>query len=100
MIKHVVMWKLKDNAEGKSKKNNAIKIKKELEDLKNSIPEIKEIEVGINFADSPFSYDIVLISDFENREALDVYKNHPDHLDVAVFVKKIVSERAVVDYEI
>ncbi|WP_045517636.1 Dabb family protein, partial [Clostridium sporogenes] len=48
MIKHIVMWKLKEFAEGKSKLENANKIKMSLEDLQNKIDALKLIEVGVN----------------------------------------------------
>ena len=37
MIKHIVMWKLKDEAEGNSKAENAKIIKNSIEDLKENI---------------------------------------------------------------
>jgi len=49
MIKHIVFFGLADNAEGKSKAENAVIIKSELENLKHLIPQIKKIEVGINY---------------------------------------------------
>ena len=48
MIKHIVMWKLKDEAEGNSKDENAKIIKNSLEDLKGKINEIVDIEVVID----------------------------------------------------
>jgi len=48
MIKHIVFFNLAENAEGKSKAENAAYIKAELEALKNLIPQIITIEVGIN----------------------------------------------------
>ncbi|KRU28380.1 stress responsive A/B barrel domain-containing protein [Clostridium sporogenes] len=52
MIKHIVMWKLKEFAEGKSKLENANIIKINLEDLKHRIDEVKLIEVGVNINNS------------------------------------------------
>ena len=48
MIKHIVMWKLKESAEGRTKQENAWMIKQELEQLKGTIREIVSLEVGIN----------------------------------------------------
>lgn len=98
MLKHIVMWKLKDFAEGSSKAENALKIKKELEGLMDTILEIKSLEVGINIENSDSAYDIVLYSVFENSTALDIYQKHPDHLRLAEFVSKVREERVVVDY--
>ena len=48
MIRHIVFWKLKDTAEGKTKQENAEHIKKSLESLKGIIPGMIDAEVGIN----------------------------------------------------
>ncbi len=92
------MWKLKEFAEGNSKEKNALIMKERLEALKNEIPEIKTLEVGINFISSQASFDVVLYSEFETKEALDIYAKHPSHLKVGEFVTKIREERVVVDY--
>lgn len=98
MIRHIVMWKLKDYAEGSDRLENAGKIKTMLESLRGVIVQIKHIEVGINLNTSDMAYDAVLISEFEDEQSLDEYKNHPEHLKVADFVAKVREKRAVVDY--
>jgi hypothetical protein len=99
MIKHVVMWKLKAFAEDADKARNAKRIKIELEALKNTIPQIFYLEVGINFLESEAAYDVVLLSFFKNEKDLELYQNHPDHRAVAEFVGKIKESRVVVDYK-
>ncbi len=99
MIKHIVMWKLKNFAEGNDRKHNALKMKKDLEALKTKIPVIRSIEAGINFLPSDAAYDIVLYSEFENEKDLDMYQKHPEHLKVADFVSKVRESRVVVDYK-
>ncbi len=98
MVKHIVMWKLKDSAEGGSKIENARKIKEGLEVLKGVIEEIRELEVGINFEKSDMAYDLVLYSAFDNERDLDIYQNHPEHLKVGAFIGKVKDKRIVVDY--
>lgn len=98
MIKHVVMWKLKDFAEGCGKKENALKIKTMLEGLRDKIKEISYLEVGVNLNDSPMAFDAVLISEFEDEHKLEIYKEHPEHVKVADFVARVREGRAVVDY--
>ena len=100
MIKHIVMWKLKDFAAGADKEQNAKKLKETLEALEGVIEEIKSIEVGLNFNPSPAAFDVVLYSAFENREGLEAYQKHPEHVKIVDFVGEIRSDRAVVDYEI
>ncbi|MBK4729427.1 Dabb family protein [Oxynema sp. CENA135] len=99
-IKHIVMWRLHESAEGASKAENALKIKKMLEGLKGTIAEIEAIEVGINAIASPASYDVVLSSEFASMEALDRYQKHPEHEKCKDFIVKVVGDRAVVDYEV
>lgn len=67
MVKHVVAWKLKDEAEGNNKEKNAKIIKENLERLKDVIKEIKHIEVGININTSNAAFDLVLYSEFEKH---------------------------------
>lgn len=99
MIKHIVMWRLKDSAAGASREENAKKLKQSLEDLKDKIRDIKALEVGINFNASPAAFDVVLYSEFADMEGLDSYQNHPEHLKIVDFVGEIRTDRAVVDYE-
>ncbi|QCX33041.1 Dabb family protein [Caloramator sp. E03] len=98
MVKHVVAWKLKDEAEGNNKEKNAKIIKENLERLKDVIKEIKHIEVGININTSNAAFDLVLYSEFENIEDLEKYQNHPEHVKVAEFIAKVREDRIVVDY--
>ncbi|MDR3652819.1 MAG: Dabb family protein [Paludibacter sp.] len=101
MIKHIVFFELAERAEGKSKVENAEKIKSELENLRNLIPEIKKIEVGINCPNAPkTNFDIALYSEFESFETLDTYQEHPEHKKVAAYIGKVRISRAAVDYEI
>ena len=99
MLKHIVMWKFKDFAEGKSKVENAKWMKENLESLIGVIPEIKSLSVGINIEDSDkMAYDAVLISTFENKEALEAYKINPLHKEISAYCKKVRECRTVVDY--
>ena len=97
MIKHVVMWKLKDE----NKIKNAALLKKKLLALKDQIKEIKEIEVGINSQEvSSENYNVVLVSEFLSMEELNKYTVHPAHQDLVKYVRTIRDIRTAVDYEI
>jgi hypothetical protein len=100
MIKHIVMWKLYKSAEGNTKQENALTMKQWLEDLKLQIPEIQNLEVGINFNDSDDAYEIVLYSEFNDKASLETYQNHPAHIRFKQKIKNIRSDKKVVDYEI
>lgn len=93
MIKHIVMWKLKDRA-------GASALKERLEALNGKIPGLLHLEVGIDFLASEQSADLVLLAELENREALDVYQHHAEHQTVMPLVKAAAVSRMVVDYEL
>jgi hypothetical protein len=99
MLKHIVMWRLKESAEGRTKGENAIHAKELLDLLPYKIKEIKNLEVGINVLNTPQSYDLVLIVDFANELDLQAYQAHPEHVKVADYVLKIREARAFIDYE-
>lgn len=100
MIKHIVMWRLKDFANGVNKEENARKLKSHLESLKSKIKEIKHIEVGINIKSSDAASDVVLYSEFDSMDELEAYQRHPEHMKVVDFVNEIRLERRVVDYKV
>ena len=100
MVKHIVFFQLAENAEGKTKIENAEFIKSALENLIHHIPEIKKIEVGINCPNAPKTdYDIALYSEFNSFDELDIYQQHPEHKSVAAYIGKVKTARAAVDYE-
>ena len=95
MIKHIVMWELKE----KNKAENAKKIKIMLNDLKNKIDEIVSIESGININSGDAAFDIALFSEFKNEKDLAAYQIHEEHQKVVKFVRSVTTNRAVVDYK-
>ena len=99
MIKHIVVLKLKDHAEGRSKAENAVLLKRELESLTLTIKEIRKLEVGINFNTVQDAFDLGLVSEFANKNDLEVYQNHPEHQRVAGLLRRLRESRVVVDYE-
>jgi quinol monooxygenase YgiN len=99
MVKHIVFWKLKEEANGMNKEANAAAIKQKLEDLNGKIEGCLKLEVGFDFLHSPESADVVLYSEFESKEALDFYANHPLHKAVMPFIAEARSERRVIDME-
>lgn len=99
MIKHIVMWKLKEEAHGNDKATNARLIKEKLEALGGQIDGLHKIEVGIDFLGGT-NFDIVLYSELYSEEALDTYQNHPLHQALLPFVKESVIDRKAVDYKL
>ena len=98
MVRHIVMWNLKEEACGHSKEENGLEIKRQLEELQGRVPGLVSIEVGINFGAD--NYDIALVSTHEDDTALDVYADHPDHQIVKGFISQVVCGRVACDYEL
>ena len=99
MIRHIVLWKLAESAEGAVRQENAQKMKVMLEGLREKIPEIRTIEVGTNCNKSE-TWDVALLSEFDCLADLMVYQNHPAHKECVEFIRKVRIERSAVDYEV
>lgn len=100
MVKHIVFFRLLDEAEGCTKLENAQKIKEGLENLVNLVPCLKKAEVGINIPNATKTdYDVCLLCEFDSFADVDAYQVHPEHVKVASFIAKVRCGRAAVDYE-
>ncbi|MFP4163055.1 MAG: Dabb family protein [Chitinispirillaceae bacterium] len=100
MIRHIVFFRLAENALGKTKADNAVSIKTQLEALKDEIPQIVSIEVGLNHNQNSSAWDIALVCEFRTKQDLEIYQTHPAHKKAAQFVADVRTDRAVVDYEV
>ncbi len=97
MVKHMIVWKLKDEIEDKSKK--ALEIKTALEGLLGKIDGLTKMEIIINKLPSS-SGDIMMDSEFTDNDALMSYQKNPLHVEIANgIVRPAVSERLSLDYE-
>ena len=94
MIKHIVCWRFAPE----NKQENIEEAKRRLLTLPALVKEIRFFDVGINFNDSEFAYDMVLVSEFDDKEALEHYQNNPEHKEVSAFIRSVITQRAVVDY--
>jgi len=99
MFMHTVMWRVKSEARGQTATENSYELKNRLEALKNRIPEIRRLEVGLNKLDSEAAADVVLHTAFDDAEAFVRYRDHPEHRALVTWISEVVSERRVVDYE-
>jgi quinol monooxygenase YgiN len=98
MLKHVVMWKLKDDAEGADRTANAIEMKRHLDACAAIVPGILKFEVTIAQPGLEATYDVVLYSEFEDKAALDAYAKHPTHQALVPFIGAIHEGRQCMDY--
>ena len=99
MVRHVVMWRFKSEAEGQNKEENIQYVKSELEKLPSVIDSILTLDVGLNIKDNSSRYEMVLISTHQSKEMLDHYRGHPDHSKIAGYIGKVTEERFLVDFE-
>ena len=100
MIKHIVMWKLKEFAEGADKAANAAAMKQKLDACANLVPGILKFEVVLAQPRLEATYDVVLYSEFASKAALDAYAEHPDHVALKPFIGAVRAERQCMDYEV
>jgi SAM-dependent methyltransferase len=99
VIRHIVLFKLKEHAEGASKKENARAVKTKLEALRGEIPGLIDLDVAIELEQLDAMYDVVLNALFESRGALAAYQVHPAHRAAAEFVGRVRESRSVIDYD-
>lgn len=100
MVKHVILWTLKDEYSAAEKQKIKEEIKAGLEGLKGQIPGLLEIQVNIEGLASS-NADLMLDSSFESEEALKGYAVHPAHVAVADGkVRPFTASRVCLDYEV
>lgn len=98
MINHVVLFKLKEMPA--AEKETALQLlKSALENLFGKIEQLRFIEVGLNHALETASFDLCLISHFDNLDDLETYRVHPEHQKVVALFQQYAVQRAAVDYE-
>ena len=99
MVKHVILWQLKEEYDEEQKAKIKQGIKEGLEGLQGKIPGLLEIKVYTDPLKTANS-DVMLDSKFESEAALNGYTVHPDHVEVSTTkVRPFVSSRVVMDCE-
>ncbi|MDO5154686.1 MAG: Dabb family protein [Eubacteriales bacterium] len=98
MVKHVILWTLRDDFSAEEKELIKASIKEGLEGLQGKIPGLVEIKVNTNGLASS-NADVMLDSTFESEEALKGYAVHPEHVAVADGkVRPYTATRTCLDY--
>jgi len=99
MVKHIILWQLKDEFSDSEKQDIKAGIKEGLEALMGKIPQMTEIKVETEGLSSS-NADLMLYSVFENEDALKNYAVHPAHMEVAdTKVRPYTKTRLCLDYE-
>jgi hypothetical protein len=94
MIRHILLFKFKEGV-SQDVRDDATQ---RLTGLGEQCPTVSSWSVGVNEADSVSAYDVAEVADFEDRQALQEYKDHPAHKDLAAHLGGIANW-ALVDYE-
>lgn len=100
MVKHVILWTLKEEFSDAEKAEIKKGIKEGLEGLKGQIPGMIDIKVNVEPLASS-NCDVMLDSSFEDEASLKGYSVHPNHVAVAnEKVRPFTSSRVCMDYEV
>lgn len=100
MVKHVILWQLKDELSEEEKVQVKTDIKEGLEGLKGQVPGLLEVHVNINGLPTS-NADLMLDTTLESYEALKGYAVHPAHVAVADGkVRPYTKTRVCLDYEV
>lgn len=97
-LRHIVMWRLKEHAEGHSRQENMLKARDILLQFAHLTPGIELFEVGIQTDGLDCTSDLILNSIFKDEAALKAYQNHPDHVAIKPFMKSVVEQRSCMDF--
>lgn len=100
MVKHVILWNLKETLSDAEKEAVKKGAKEGLESLIGKIPGLVDIKVHTVGLPSS-NADMMLDSTFESAEALKGYSTHPEHVAVADSkVRPFTASRVCMDYEV
>jgi hypothetical protein len=98
-LRHIVMWRVRGDDEA-TRTANAQRVKREFESLAGRIPGMRHLEVGIDISRIDYACDVVLVTEFDDAEALAGYARHPEHLRVRDALGDLRTTRHQVDYAV
>ncbi|MDR2388812.1 MAG: Dabb family protein [Tannerellaceae bacterium] len=100
MVRHIVLFKLKEFASAEEKQAKMSEIKHALESLENKIPPLRSLRVDFNINPSE-TWDLILTADLDSLNDVQAYALHPAHVAVSRdLIAPVKAERACVDYEV
>ena len=97
MVKHIILWKLKETLSEEEKAAARAEAKRRLENLNGRIPGMISLKVVTDRLPSS-NADMMLDSEFETEEALAGYQVNPLHVEAATFVRSVVEARLCLDF--
>ncbi len=94
------MFKLKEEANGKSAKENLAGALELLKNFQEEIPSLVHFEAKTNHPEAPESnYELALVCDFNDIQGLNEYQVHPVHKNFGAYITSVRESRACIDYE-
>lgn len=98
MVKHVILWTLKPEFTEEEKSAARAEAKRRLESLNGKLEGLVSLRVITDRLPTSTA-DMMLDSDFTDRDALAAYAVNPLHLEAAGYVRSVVASRACLDFE-
>lgn len=98
MVKHIVLFKLKEEIPAARREEVMLRFKEAIEALPAVIPFIRRIEVGLNVNPAE-AWHIALYSEFDTLDDVKAYAVHPAHVAAGKLLAEVKESRACVDYE-
>jgi hypothetical protein len=99
MIRHIVAFKLSATDEAQ-RTTDADGIREHLSALLGVIPGVRDLAVHRDLGLVDTHWDVVLVSDHDDNAALEGYQAHPAHKDASAWISTVVTDRAIVDFEL
>jgi len=94
MLIHIVCWKYKPDIPEDRRDEH----RRRLRELSQLVPGVARLNVGADILHLDRSFDTGLVAEFESREALDAYSEHPEHLAVVAIGREIAEKAVSVDF--
>jgi hypothetical protein len=98
MLVHLVFFRFKESAQGRTAEENAILLESQLKALPAKIPEIRSLQAGRNLIEGDGQFHLGLYTTFDDAEALERYRMHPAHQKVIQFILETTEARSAVDF--
>jgi hypothetical protein len=96
MFTHIVLFKLKENT-----KENVSFVANTLKSMEGKIPQLMDLEIGVDELHSDRSFDICLITRFTSVDEMNEYQMHPYHVnEVLSKIKSYIKVSKVADYNV
>ncbi len=100
MIRHIVMFRLREYPTAAEKQKAAGEVLDELRKLPEKIHVIRSFEAGANICSDAWAFDIALDLTFDSEADLEIYRYHPDHQAFIAFNRNYSASKVVVDFVI